>query len=83
MDTSLMQSEELIPPPATIDDTHKVYSIAIACVVLGSVTTLTCATRLMHRFRERALGPDDYAVVPALVCLTPHQMNRKKERKKR
>lgn len=57
----------LIPPPTAIDDTHKVYTIAIAVGILAGVTTLAAISRLFIRWRSGALGLDDYAFVPALV----------------
>lgn len=57
----------LIPPPADVDDTHKVYSIAIAIGILCAVTTVTGLARLLFRWRSDALGLEDYAFIPALV----------------
>lgn len=68
--SGLPQYEGLIPPPTTVDNTHKVYSVAIACAVLAAVTTLICSARLTHRFRERAVDVDDYALIVALVSLS-------------
>ncbi|KAI1145860.1 hypothetical protein F4825DRAFT_226671 [Nemania diffusa] len=65
--SGLPQYEGLIPPPTTVDNTHKVYSVAIACAVLAAVTTLICSARLTHRFRERAVDVDDYALIVALI----------------
>lgn len=60
-----------IPPPTKINDTHKVYSIAVACIVLGVFASLTVILRLIQRVRSRAFGLDDYAIIPGLVIL-PH-----------
>lgn len=57
----------LIPPPADVDDTHKVYSIAIALGVLCGVTTVTGLARLFIRWNSSGFGLDDYAFIPALV----------------
>ncbi|KUI73803.1 hypothetical protein VM1G_09639 [Cytospora mali] len=57
----------LIPPPTTVDNTHKVYSIAIAVGVLCGVTTVVGLARLFFRWKSRALGLDDYAFIPALL----------------
>lgn len=65
--------QELLPPPEDIDDTHKVYSIAVCCIVLGIVTSLFVLARVGLRFHARAFGADDYAIIPALllyVCWT-------------
>lgn len=59
--------QELLPPPEDIDDTHKVYSIAVCCIVLGIVTSLFVLARVGLRFHARAFGADDYAIIPALV----------------
>ena len=59
--------QDLLPPPATIDNIHKVYSIAIACAVLGIFASLVVLLRLGLRIRARAFGLDDWAVIPALV----------------
>ena len=59
--------QNLLPPPTTIDDTHKVYSIAIACIVMGIVTSLFVLSRLWVRFHAGAFGADDWAMIPALV----------------
>ena len=61
----------LLPPPTQIDDTHKVYSIAIACIILGIVTSLIVLLRLGLRLSSRAFGPDDWAIIPALVSFLP------------
>ena len=59
--------QNLLPPPTEIDDTHKVYSIAIACIMLGIIASLIVLWRLAVRLSARAFGPDDWAMVPALV----------------
>lgn len=60
---------ELIPPPTEINDTHKVYSIAIVYILLALLTCLVVATRLAYRFRTNNLGIDDYVIIPSLVFL--------------
>ncbi|CAD6593167.1 MAG: hypothetical protein ASARMPRED_007095 [Alectoria sarmentosa] len=59
--------QNLLPPPTAIDDTHKVYSIAIACIVLGVVTSFIVLSRLGVRIKARAFGADDWAMIPALL----------------
>ncbi|KAI2769590.1 hypothetical protein F4815DRAFT_489605 [Daldinia loculata] len=59
--------ENLISPPTTVNDTHKVYSIAVSSIVLGIITTLVVFIRLGTRFTSKTLGPDDYAIIPATV----------------
>ncbi|KAI1113088.1 hypothetical protein F5Y14DRAFT_462790 [Nemania sp. NC0429] len=63
---SSMSFDKLIPIPTEVNDTHRVYSIAIACILLAVLAVAICFLRLVHRFRRRALGPDDYALIPAL-----------------
>ena len=62
-----LPQQSLLPPPREINDTHKVYSIAAWCIVLGLVASLCVLWRLGLRISTRALGADDYAVIPALV----------------
>jgi hypothetical protein len=57
----------LILPPTKINDTHKVYGIAAACIALCVVTCLTVITRLFFRIWKREFGADDYAIIPAAV----------------
>ncbi|OAA33595.1 hypothetical protein AAL_01060 [Moelleriella libera RCEF 2490] len=57
----------LIPPPVDINDTHKVYGVAVAVIVMCSVTTCIGVIRLVFRWRHKLLGLDDYAFVPALL----------------
>ncbi|KAI1208144.1 uncharacterized protein F4807DRAFT_431756 [Annulohypoxylon truncatum] len=59
--------EDLIPPPTEINNAHKKYSIAIASIVMGILTTLVALVRLTTRFSSRTLGPDDYAIIPAII----------------
>ncbi|KAL7625720.1 hypothetical protein AAE478_004943 [Parahypoxylon ruwenzoriense] len=58
-------SEDLIPPPSVVNDTHKQYSIAVASIVLGITTTFIAFARLGTRFASRTFGADDYAIIPA------------------
>ncbi|KAL4931674.1 uncharacterized protein BDV17DRAFT_288734 [Aspergillus undulatus] len=58
---------DLLPPPETINDTHKVYSAAIACIVLGFVSSACVIVRLAHRFHAWVSGADGYAVGPGLL----------------
>ena len=59
--------QHLLPPPTVVDDTHKVYSIAIACIMLGILASLVVLWRLGVRLYARAFGADDWAMIPALV----------------
>ncbi|KAI1466787.1 uncharacterized protein F4812DRAFT_65970 [Daldinia caldariorum] len=59
--------EDLIPPPTTINNTHKVYRIAIVCIVLGVISSAAVVARLGQRWRTKALGAEDYAMVPAIM----------------
>lgn len=68
MDSTIPLSE-FIPPPTEINDTHKVYSIAIAYILLALLTCLVVVTRLAYRFRKNNLGIDDYVIIPSLVSL--------------
>lgn len=63
--------EDLIPPPSEIDDTHRDTSIAAAIIVLGIISAFTVVARLGQRYVSRNLGPDDYAILPALVSTLP------------
>lgn len=65
--TAATTAVSLIPPPTTIDDSHKVYSIAITCIVLGIVASLVVISRLAQRIHARTFGADDYAIIPGLV----------------
>ncbi|PLB50837.1 hypothetical protein P170DRAFT_311745, partial [Aspergillus steynii IBT 23096] len=60
-------SVPLIPPPETINDAHKVYSIAVACIVLGVVSSLCVLVRLGQRIHAHAFGSDDCAIIPGLL----------------
>lgn len=59
--------EDLIPPPSAINDAHKVYSIAAACIALGIIAGLFVVVRLCTRVWCRTFGVDDYAAAVALV----------------
>lgn len=58
---------DLIPPPSHIDNAHRDTSIAAAIIVLGIIATISVVARLGQRYATRNLGPDDYAMLPALV----------------
>lgn len=62
--------EELIPPPTAVNNTHRDTSIASAIIVLGILTTLIVFARLVQRHMSKNLGPDDYAIVPAVVRMS-------------
>lgn len=68
MDSTIPLSE-FIPPPTEINDTHKVYSIAIAYILLALLTCLVVVARLAYRFQKNNLGIDDYVIIPSLVSL--------------
>ena len=59
--------EELIPPPAEINDSHKDNSVVIAVIILGIVSSLTVFARLGQRYVSRNFGADDWAMIPAVV----------------
>ena len=63
----LVPVDELIPPPTELNDSHKVYSIAVVCIVLCIVTTFLVLVRLGYRIQSRTLGADDYATIPSVV----------------
>lgn len=63
--------DQLIPPPTERDDTHKVYSIAIACIILGVLGSAFVCARLWYRLRTKTFGIDDYAIVPSFVSASP------------
>ncbi|EED12000.1 hypothetical protein TSTA_000740 [Talaromyces stipitatus ATCC 10500] len=65
--TAATTAVSLIPPPITIDDSHKVYSIAITCIVLGIVASLVVISRLAQRIHARTFGADDYVIIPGLL----------------
>lgn len=67
MSSSSSSSPPLISPPTEINNSHKVYSFAIACIVLGVVATLFVLLRLAQRLYARAFGPDDYVIIPGVV----------------
>ncbi len=57
----------LLPPPTEVNNTHKVYSIAIGCILMGIVGSAFVSARLWYRVRSKTLGIDDYAIIPAFV----------------
>ncbi|RDA95545.1 hypothetical protein CP533_1180 [Ophiocordyceps camponoti-saundersi (nom. inval.)] len=57
----------LLPPPTTIDDSHKVYGVAIVCAVMSGFATSVVSWRLYLRYTSRAFGLDDWATIPALI----------------
>ncbi|KAK8085981.1 hypothetical protein PG994_000955 [Apiospora phragmitis] len=59
--------EDLIPPPDQVVDTHKVHSIAIACIALGVIGTLSVGVRVGVRVGHGNFGADDYAIVVAAM----------------
>ncbi|KAE8375364.1 hypothetical protein BDV26DRAFT_299785 [Aspergillus bertholletiae] len=60
-------TDSLLPPPTEINDTHKTYSVAIGCILMGIIATFVVLARLFHRWHTCALGADDYAIMPGLV----------------
>jgi hypothetical protein len=60
----------LIPPPTEVNDTHKVYSVAISCIFLCVTACFAVIARLSVRFSSETLGFDDYAIIPATVSKT-------------
>ena len=66
--TSMASTQaELLPPPTTINNTHKVHSIAAWCIVLGFIASVCVFSRFGVRMYTRAFGADGYAMIPALV----------------
>ncbi|KAK0636789.1 hypothetical protein B0T17DRAFT_613471 [Bombardia bombarda] len=59
----------LLPPPDQINDTHKVYSVAVAVGVMAGVTTFIVLWRLYSRFMTRSYGLDDWTIIPALCII--------------
>lgn len=59
-----------IPPPTAVNDTHKVYSVAIGIILIGIFTTITVALRLLYRFYKKKNGLDDYAIIVSLVGIS-------------
>ncbi|OTA55079.1 hypothetical protein K449DRAFT_425945 [Hypoxylon sp. EC38] len=59
--------DQLIPPPTERNDTHKVYSIAIVCIILGVLGCVFVGARLWYRVRTKTIGIDDYAIIPSFV----------------
>lgn len=57
----------LIQPPLTINDDHKVYSVAASCIILGVIATFTVLLRLGTRFRLGVMRAEDYVIIPATV----------------
>ncbi|KZZ87553.1 hypothetical protein AAL_08359 [Moelleriella libera RCEF 2490] len=64
MDSFYHDIKDLTPPPAAVNNSHKVYSDAIAIIVLGAVASMAVIARLMQRIASRTLGLDDYIIVP-------------------
>ena len=58
------------PPPAEINDEHKVYSIAVFIAISCIVTGFVVLWRLWSRFKTQSFGVDDYAIIPAVVRVT-------------
>ncbi|KAF2744283.1 hypothetical protein M011DRAFT_195601 [Sporormia fimetaria CBS 119925] len=56
-----------IPPPTVINNENRDYGVVVGLVILGAVSTFFTLLRLWYRARLRAIGPDDYAIIPALV----------------
>ncbi|KAI4270406.1 MAG: hypothetical protein LQ337_006703 [Flavoplaca oasis] len=63
----MASSQQLLPPPTEIDDTHKVHSIAAWCIVLGVIASLSVVWRFGLRLQTRTFGADDYVMIPALL----------------
>ncbi|PYH43914.1 uncharacterized protein BP01DRAFT_322246 [Aspergillus saccharolyticus JOP 1030-1] len=62
-----MVTAALLPPPAEINNTHKVYSVAVGCIILGIIAAFVVLARLFQRWRTGAFGADDYCIMPGLV----------------
>jgi hypothetical protein len=57
----------LIPPPTVVNNDGRPYGVVAGIVVLGSVSSAFTLLRLWYRYTCRTFGPDDYAIIPALV----------------
>ncbi|KAH7322481.1 hypothetical protein B0I35DRAFT_425871 [Stachybotrys elegans] len=57
----------LIPPPTEIDNSNQVYSVPVACIVLGVITTILVLLRLGGRIWCKSFGTDDWVTLAALV----------------
>ncbi|KAL2164999.1 hypothetical protein VTH06DRAFT_295 [Thermothelomyces fergusii] len=58
----------LIPPPTEVNDEHKVYGVAVGCIVMCIVASSMVLWRLYLRVVNRKFGLDDYATAFALLC---------------
>ncbi|KAI8632914.1 hypothetical protein F5Y19DRAFT_419466 [Xylariaceae sp. FL1651] len=57
----------LIPPPTEINNSHKDVTIAVLCIILGIIGSLSVIARLTYRFGAKNQGADDYLIIPALI----------------
>ncbi|KAK7949563.1 hypothetical protein PG988_016202 [Apiospora saccharicola] len=57
----------LLPPPAEVNNTHKVYTVAATCILLCFISCLTVSARLAVRVKKHDVGLDDIAMVPATL----------------
>ncbi|CAG8960345.1 hypothetical protein HYFRA_00012419 [Hymenoscyphus fraxineus] len=57
----------LIPPPTEVNNAHKVHSVAISCILLCVIASLTVFARLAVRISSERLGFDDYAIIPGTL----------------
>ena len=57
----------MIPPPTVVNNAHRQYGVVAGIVVLASVASAFTLLRLRYRYTSRALGYDDYAIIPAFV----------------
>jgi hypothetical protein len=57
----------MIPPPTVVNNNHRHYGVVAGIIVLASVATVFTLLRLRCRYMSRAIGYDDYAIIPALV----------------
>ncbi|XXG98988.1 hypothetical protein Hte_005321 [Hypoxylon texense] len=65
--TNGKNASDLIPPPTTINDTHKNIIIPAWCIVMGIIASITVLARLAYRKMTKNLGIDDFAIIPALI----------------
>lgn len=61
----------MIPPPTVINNDHRQYGVVSGIVVLASLASAFTLLRLHYRYTSRAIGHDDYAIIPAFVGRNP------------
>lgn len=65
----------MIPPPTVVNNQNRHYGVVAGIVLLGFLSIALTLLRLRCRYVSRAIGYDDYAIIPALVgCMHPNPM---------